>query len=354
MEECYLTAAVGTPLTSRERIDHSGLSLQFDRLWSGGVDCAFIAGTMGCGQLLADETYDELVEQSVQISCGKGALIVGANDMSLLRTQHRIDRLNRFSLGGVVVLPPFFMQFSQGELIDYYQALANESRSPIFLYDIPQRTHVRIEACTVIALAEHPNIAGIKCSGDLQEALQLHHRLALAGIDFPVIMAQADSLYELSASGITQHLDGIYALAPAWARQIVQNAGTGHHEEAKRLQGELTALLKAMRMHGGLSALTVLMNAIGVRGTFAPRPFRQLSTTQQKDLLDEPVVQRFLSSETTSKRNGRSDAVKSHVLDNGHCSQRHGKPSRAVTHEGEALRGPSLNPINSESSGGMK
>ena len=70
-----------------------------------------------------------------------------------------IEFLNDHSVDGVVVLSPYFLPFSQEELLDYYRSLADLSRHPLYLYEIPSRTGVELEHATVERLAEHPTFA---------------------------------------------------------------------------------------------------------------------------------------------------------------------------------------------------
>ncbi|QDS99079.1 dihydrodipicolinate synthase family protein [Adhaeretor mobilis] len=305
--ECQLIAAVGTPLAVDESLEAAAFTAQLDRVWSSGVHGVFVAGTMGVGPLLADATYHQLVEQAVDITRGKGNLMIGASDLSFARTMDRIKLLNRYEIGGVVVLPPYFLRFSQEELIAYYSSLADASRSPLYLYDLPQRTYVEIEATTALTLAEHPNIAGIKCSGDLDQARELIGLVSEADVKFHVIVAQPSRLHDLVKVGVTRHLDGIYSLAPQWAVGIVEHTKNGRDDAACRLQSDLSLLLETMRDHGGISALTVLMNSVGISGQFAPRPFRQLTTTQCRELLAEPIVLKFLESERRVPQNNKID-----------------------------------------------
>ena len=67
---------------------------------------------------------------------------------------------------GVVVLAPYFYQLGQVDLIAYYRGLADQCRKPLYMYDLPQRTRTNLELETVLQLAEHANIRGIKCSGE--------------------------------------------------------------------------------------------------------------------------------------------------------------------------------------------
>lgn len=306
MNEPSIIAALGTPLDADENLHLEGLAAQLERLWAAGVPGVFAAGTMGAMPLLTDDVYAALVKTVTKLARGRCELLVGAGDLSLARTRRRIEYINEFKVDGVVVLPPYFMRFSQAELVDYYQVLADESRAPLYLYDLPQRTFTHIDNDTALRLAEHPNIAGIKSSGDLTMALDLMQSVADRQQMFRVLVAQPDDLFRLVGKGVMEHLDGMYCLAPEWTMRIARG-GAPCGDTAERLQQELTVLRTTMRQYGGFPALTALMNACGVPGCFAPRPYALLTPADTEALLEEPVVRRFLglpSRRATESRNG--------------------------------------------------
>ena len=296
MNKICMVAAIGTPMTLDEQLHSEGLVAQLDRLGEANVSGILVAGTFGVMQMLRDDTYCDLVTQACGYGRFGGKLFIGVSDMSSIRTKQRIHFVNQFCIDGVVVLPPFFMAFSQQEILDYYRSLADESKAPVYLYDLPQRTHVAINPQTVLALAQHPNIAGIKCSGPVAQALNLIEQVTELGLDFEVLLAHPDRLVELAENGVRSHLDGIYALAPHWAMQVARGVTMGR--SVHEVQNDLTQLRDVLRRHGGLSALTPLMNACGIPGRFSPAPFQTLSVQQQRDLFNEPVVKKLLATES--------------------------------------------------------
>ena len=70
----------------------------------------------------------------------------------------------------VSVITPYFVPLKQSELIAHYTAVADALTVPVFLYNIPARTGNTLEPTTVRALAEHPNISGIKDSAGAMKA----------------------------------------------------------------------------------------------------------------------------------------------------------------------------------------
>src|SRR6202000_255634 len=66
---------------------------------------------------------------------------------------------------------------SQRGLLPHFPALADHAAWPIVLYNIPYRTSVNLTAETLLRLAEHPNIVGLKdCGADREQSIELLRR----------------------------------------------------------------------------------------------------------------------------------------------------------------------------------
>jgi 4-hydroxy-tetrahydrodipicolinate synthase len=299
MQDLALFSAVGTPLTPDETLHIEGFERHLADQWRAGMTGVLIGGTMGLMQLLSDATYRQLVEHGVRACAGHGETMIGAGDASFARTRDRIKFLNEHRLDGVVVLAPYLWKFSQEELVDYFAALADLSRSPLYLYDLPVLTGTKLTFETVLAIAKHPNVRGIKCSCEFGWTRQL---IDIAPKGFRVIAAQADLLDVLLRHGVTQHIDGIFALAPDWTVAIARAAGAGDWDAAAALQQKLSALLRVLRDFGIFPSFTALLNARGIPGNYGPAPMRPLNDERRAALLAAPIVRELLAADRDPKR----------------------------------------------------
>jgi 4-hydroxy-tetrahydrodipicolinate synthase len=295
MSNISLIAAIGTPLTEEHTLHHEGLESHISDQWSNGMTGLLVGGTMGAMQMLTGAAYRQLVEQSIRFGAGRGEIMIGVGDTSFARTRERIGFLNEHRVDGVVILTPFFLKFSQAELIAYFSALADVSGNPVFLYDLPGLTGTRLEFETVMRLADHPNIRGIKCSGEFGQSRQL---LDHAPGGFRVIVAQADLVDVLLRSGVAEHLDGVFSLAPAWVKSIADAAAAGDWEAAAQRQRRLSDLLRVLKQYGVFQVYSALLNARGIPGNFAPAPLRSLGEAELAAVKAEPVVQELLAAES--------------------------------------------------------
>lgn len=295
MAKPHLVSAICTPLTQDEDLHHEGLLTHLDHQSSAGIDGILVAGTMGLLQLLRDATYEQLVKTAASYWKGQGEILVGVGDASYVRTKERIEFVNHLAVDGTVALAPYFIKLSQTELFDYYTALAGVSRAPLFLYDLPQRTGTNIAFETVVRLARHPNIAGIKCSGDLGHARCLHDELSDSG--FRVLVAQPLMLDALVTFGMTQHLDGLFCLAPQWARRAADAAAAGDFQTAAAAVRRLEEMAKLLARYGVFGTATYLLQLLNVAGAPLPRPLSSLTDEQKEQVLAEPVVRELLAPE---------------------------------------------------------
>jgi 4-hydroxy-tetrahydrodipicolinate synthase len=320
MTKINLISAVGTPLNPDETLHLEGLERLLNLQWDAGIDGVLVAGTMGLMQLLREQTYRDLLRHSVELCRGKGELLVGVGDAAFARTADRISYVNGLSVDGVVVLPPYLVRFRQEELLDYFRDLANISKAPLFLYDLPSLTGVKLDVATVFELSKHPNIAGIKCSGDLNDALDL-----IASVDstFRVIVAQADQVDVLCEQGVASHLDGVFSVAPEWTKDIIRASESGNWIAAAEAQQRLSGVLRLLREYGVFPAYNELMHMRDIPGLFAPKPFQMLSESQRSSLASQPLVDEL-------KLAGRGSARKD--------SQQIGIGRKFVSTDGHAVR----------------
>ncbi len=294
MSDVFIYSAIGTPLDAQEHLDVTGLSAQLEDHAQARIDGLLVAGTMGCMPLLTASVYADLAAKSVKQWRGRGELLMGVGDLSFARTVERIRLCNELQVDGVVALTPFFLPFSQQELIEYFQELAALSRKPLYLYDLPQRTGVALANETVEQLAQHPNIAGIKCSGDINQTRRLID--SLAGSKFRVVVAQAPMMDILIRAGVRDYVDGVYCIVPQLVRKITDASVRKDFEAAGKLMQVLNGLLDMLRKYGVFPATTVLMNERGIPGNFAPKPHATLSPERRQQLLAEPCARTALAA----------------------------------------------------------
>lgn len=286
-----IISALCTPLQKDESLHLESLAMHVEDQVQAGFGGILLGGTMGLMQLLSDTTYRDLIQQGALLGNGRLEIMVGVGDTSFARTRDRIAFAQQFDVDGLVVLTPSWWKFEHEELVRYYTALADFSEKPIYLYDLPVRTGVSITLEILLELADHPNIAGIKCSGAWQTTRQTIN--AVAG-RLRVIPAQPLMIDQLIRLGIGDNLDGLYSIFPELTAKIVETSEAAQWDDAELLMRELSEILLILSRYGVMAAATALLNARGLAATTLPSPLKPLDKNQRSKFLAEPVILRHL------------------------------------------------------------
>jgi 4-hydroxy-tetrahydrodipicolinate synthase len=172
-------------------VDHAALRRLVRLYADAGVTGLVALGTTGEPAAL-DAAEQDAVLATVLAEAEAGALpvLAGVSGNNVTSLRARLGQLNELPVAGVLISAPYYIRPSQAGLLEYFTTLADLSRKPVVLYDIPYRTGVRLELDTLLTLASHPRIQAVKdCAGSLETtlALILDGRLqVLAGDDINV------------------------------------------------------------------------------------------------------------------------------------------------------------------------
>jgi 4-hydroxy-tetrahydrodipicolinate synthase len=168
-----------TPFRNGE-LDEASLRRLVHHYIGGPVDGLILAATSGEGMTLGITELQRLVTAvHAEISASKRHVPVclglsGAGTQKLLDA---LDETAAWPIDGYLIASPYYTRPSQRGLLQHFSALADHALRPIVLYNIPYRTGVNIDNETLLRLAEHPNIVGMKdCGNDCARSIELLRR----------------------------------------------------------------------------------------------------------------------------------------------------------------------------------
>ncbi|OZI41802.1 4-hydroxy-tetrahydrodipicolinate synthase [Bordetella genomosp. 4] len=140
---------------------------------SAGVDGLVVCGSTGEAAALDDAEQLAVLDTVLDEAQGLPVIMGLAGN----HQGHVMQRLAAFGtrpLAGVLTPAPYYVRPGQRGALAYFRALADASRVPLVLYDIPYRTGATLETETLLELARHDNIAAIKdCGGSLDKTVAL-------------------------------------------------------------------------------------------------------------------------------------------------------------------------------------
>jgi 4-hydroxy-tetrahydrodipicolinate synthase len=164
----------GRLLTAMVTPMHPDLSVDYDRaaelaryLAESGSEGIVVAGTTGESPTLSRDEKLKLFETVVKAVGDKVAVIGGTGSYNTAETIALSQQAEATGIDGLLLVTPYYSKPPQEGLYRHFRAVAEATKLPCILYNVPSRTSVNLEARTTLRLAELPNIAGIKECADL-------------------------------------------------------------------------------------------------------------------------------------------------------------------------------------------
>ena len=140
---------------------------------AAGVDGLVVCGSTGEAASL-DDAEQLAVLDAVLNEAGRLPVVMGLAGNHQGHVMQRLSAFGTRPLAGILAPAPYYVRAGQEGAAAYFRCLADASRFPLVLYDIPYRTGTTLDTATLLALAAHPNIAAIKdCGGSLEKTLAL-------------------------------------------------------------------------------------------------------------------------------------------------------------------------------------
>ena len=152
--------ALVTPFNQRNELDLESLSRLLAH--TSEVNYWVINGTTGESPVLTEGERNKILQfvgennpQSLPVMFGIG----GNNTQAVLQQIKFTDFSN---IQAILSVCPYYNKPTQEGLFQHYSAIADHSPVPVYVYNVPGRTSCNIDAGTLLRLAEHSNIHGVK------------------------------------------------------------------------------------------------------------------------------------------------------------------------------------------------
>lgn len=227
-------AALITPFDEQNEIDYPGLKRLIDLVTEGGTDYLVVQGTTGESPTVTSKEKRDILAFTIQNNYKKLPIVygIGSND-----TQSVLDTIKETDFTGVdaiLSVCPYYNKPTQEGIIAHFTAIADASPVPVLLYNVPGRTVINMKADTILKLAAHPNIIGIKdAGGSIEQSMELASR---APGDFLLLSGDDNLVTTMVSVGWHGVISVIANAFPKEFHDLTWAALEGRFKEAARLQ----------------------------------------------------------------------------------------------------------------------
>jgi len=289
--------ALVTPFFENGNIDFDSLAKLIEHQIKGEMDYLVVLGTTGETASISDEERFKILDFVLDKVDGRVPLVAGfgGND-----TQHVVDSLEKYdrlgSYQAILSVCPYYNKPNQEGLYLHYKAIAEASKLPIILYNVPSRTGCNMEATTTLRLAaEFSNIIGIKeASGNLAQIMDICRDreegfLVISGDDIvtlPLLAAGLDGLISVLGNAL-----------PSEVSNMVRAGLNGDFAKAKTLHYQMLRMMHLIFEEGNPVGVKSLLASIGICEAHVRLPLAKASSelsekihTEADSALNKPVL----------------------------------------------------------------
>jgi 4-hydroxy-tetrahydrodipicolinate synthase len=224
-----------------------------------GNDGLVVNGTTGEGPTTTDAEKAELVRAVVSAVGDRATVVAGAGTYDTAHSIHMARDAEKAGAHGLLVVTPYYSRPPQSGLVLHFTAVADATDLPVMLYDIPPRSVIPIERETLLRLAEHPRIVGVKdARADFHLGTEIIATTGLAyysgddPVNLPWLAIGAVGFVSVTGHVVADRL-----------RTVIDAFEAGDVEQARAVNVSMLPVLRAMGRVGGA---TFAKTALRLRG----------------------------------------------------------------------------------------
>lgn len=248
-----------------------------------GIDFLVPCGSTGEAQTLTADERTRVVRTVVEAAAGRVPVMAGASHNDTRQAVEEARRMSGLGVTWLLSATPWYNKPTPEGLYCHFTAVADAATVPVCLYNIPGRSGVNMRPDTVLRLAGHGNIAGIKeSSGDLA---QVQHLLLGRPDGFAVLSGEDWMTLAIIAAGG----DGLISVAsneiPRLMARLVAASRRGRLDEAREILYLVLPLLEANFLETNPAPVKAALAAMGRIEDVLRLPLVPLSESRRAPLL---------------------------------------------------------------------
>ena len=274
--------AIVTPLT-KDGIDYE----QFGRLieWqiAEGIAAIVAVGTTGEGSTLTDQEHKEAIKFCVEKVAGRVPVIAGTGSNDTAYAIELTKYACEVGADAMLLVTPYYNKATQRGLIESFRAIADASTKPCILYNVPSRSGCNLLPSSVLALADHPNIVGIKeACGDISQIASL---CALVGDRLDVYSGNDDQIVPILSLGGKGVISVLSNIMPKATQKMCTDYLSGSVAEARDAQLRLLPLINALFCEVNPIPVKAAVAAMGYCENYLRLPLTTMEPEHEAKLL---------------------------------------------------------------------
>lgn len=256
-----LSVAMVTPFR-QGALDLDSAAKLVEHMIAGGVEGLVVSGSTGEAATTTFEERRTLWAFVHQQARGRAWVVAGTGTNSTADSIANTRLAEELGLDGAMVVTPFYNKPTPKGQVAHFRAVAESTRLPLLLYNVPSRTGTNTRPETLAQVQDLANVKAVKeASGDLDQMSQVKTRTTLT-------LLSGDDGLTLACAAVGG--EGIVSVAgqvaPRLMRELSDHSRAGRMREARAVHERLQPLFKALFVESNPGPVKYALAAMGLIG----------------------------------------------------------------------------------------
>jgi 4-hydroxy-tetrahydrodipicolinate synthase len=276
--------AVVTPMDADGTVNYRQFAKVIDFHVDSGTQALIVAGTTGESATLDHDEHVEVIAKACELAAGRIPIIAGTGSNSTSQTLKLSRAVDKLPVVAFLVVTPYYNKPTQEGMRRHFSLIADAVTRPLILYNVPGRTGVDLKPDTVIKLASHPNVRGIKdATGELSRVRVLRDA---CGSDFKLLSGDDATGCEFMLQGGDGVISVTANVAPMGMRHLCDAAIARKRTEAQAIDAHLQPLHRTLFCESNPIPVKWAMQRMGLIGPGIRLPLTPLAPQYHAAVLD--------------------------------------------------------------------
>jgi dihydrodipicolinate synthase/N-acetylneuraminate lyase len=243
MKDWGVVVPIVTPCTPSGEVDWDGLRLLCQDMIDAGCSSIFVAGSSGRGPWFSRQDRERMCRTAVNCAGDEIPILAGCMASGLPGMLENARAMADAGAEMAVVTVPGYFNYSQAEAEKIFLKFADASPLPVVVYDMPDLVGLKLDVDTLLTLARHENVVGIKDSS----ADYPHFKSLLDGLnhltDFYLLQGKERFLADSVLEGASGFVVSMVHIAPNLFVGLYRAMRSENVALARSLQAEIDKVM---------------------------------------------------------------------------------------------------------------
>ncbi|MBR4200931.1 MAG: 4-hydroxy-tetrahydrodipicolinate synthase, partial [Oscillospiraceae bacterium] len=236
--------ALVTPFNADGSVNYDAFAKLIDFQIENGTDALVIAGTTGESSTLSEQEHMDVIRFAVEHTNHRVPVIAGTGSNATHTAVMLSQEAEAAGADALLLVTPYYNKTTQRGLYVHYKTIAESTKLPIILYNVPSRTGLSIDVETAAKLAEIDNIVAMKDAvGNITYTANLIER---CGDKLTVYSGNDDQIVPMMSLGAKGVISVLSNVAPKETHEMTAAALAGDFKTAAALQLKYLKLIHAL------------------------------------------------------------------------------------------------------------